>query len=317
MKMMLYGAERYFLEIQANQLIEEHARFAKNNEPIVYDCEQITFSWDQLFEELMTVSFFEPVKVIYCYNPATAISSLSDAQYKMFVEILDNLPEEVIFFLMVESPSYDQRLKLFKLFKKANKLQKVPALNPQSFKKLVLEILNEHELRLNQNQLDMLLQRLPMEVPTINQEIAKLATYPRPITEDVMKSLISRPMADSVFELSRAIMLKDHYNAWRVYQDLLVLKHDPVSLIPAIAWQYRIMFHILHYKSKNLSQYEIKQTLNEHDFAFSKAWQYANQTNKSNVMSLLDQLAVLDQSIKMGKTDKKMGFERFLLEAMR
>lgn len=317
MKMMLYGAERYFLEIQANQMIKTKATFAKNYEPIVYDCERITFAWDQLFEELITVSFFEPVKVIYCYNPASALSSLSDAQFKMFVDILENLPQEVIFFLMVESPSYDQRLKLFKLFKKTNQLYKVSGLDTQTKRKLVQEILNEQKLHLSPMHLDMLINRLPFEVPTIQQEIKKLAAYPLPITDEVIRSLISRPMADSVFDLSKAIMLKDHSNAWRVYEDLLVQKHDPVSLIPAIAWQYRIMFHILHYKSKNATQNEIKQTLNEHSYAFSKAWQYANQTNQASVMSLLDQLAVLDQSIKMGKTDKKMGFERFLLEAMR
>ena len=317
MKRMLYGAERYFLEIQARKLISTHAEFAQDVDPVVYDCERITFEWDQLFEELMTVSFFEPVKVIYCYNPTTALSSLSESQLKMFMEILENLPEEVIFFLMIESPSFDQRLKLFKLFKSANELQKVPALTNYSFRKLVLEILEKQKLRLNPDHLEILIDRLPRQVPSIQQEIAKLASYPLPITEEVIVKLISRPMEDNVFELSEAIMLKDHYNAWRVYQDLLVMKHDPVSLIPAIAWQYRIMFHVLHYKSKNVSKGAIEQTLKEHPYAFSKAWGYANETDMSSVMKLLDQLAVLDQSIKMGKTDKKMGFERFLLEAMR
>jgi DNA polymerase-3 subunit delta len=317
MKMMLYGAERYFLEIQAHQIINKHARFAQGVKPVVYDCEGITFTWDQLFEELMTVSFFEPVKVIYCYNPVATLKNLSDAQFKMFSDIIENLPEEVVFFLMVESPSYDQRLKIFKLFTKTKHFQKVADLNDASFQRLVIKTLKENDLELQPNLLNLLIKRLPMQVPTIQQEIAKLASYPLSITPEVIKSLISRPMADNVFDLSKAIMLKDHNNAWRVYQDLLVLKHDPVSLIPAIAWQYRIMFHILHYKSKNLSHNDIKQTMNEHSFAFDKAWDYANHTSKDSVMVLLDQLAVLDQSIKMGKTDKKMGFERFLLEAMR
>ena len=137
MKMMLYGTERYFLEIHARKLIKTHAEFAQGVDSVVYDCEQITFEWDQLFEELMTVSFFEPVKVIYCYNPTTALGSLSDAQFKMFVNILENLPDEVIFFLMIENPTYDLRLKLFKLFKKANQLQKVPGLEKNSFRRFL------------------------------------------------------------------------------------------------------------------------------------------------------------------------------------
>lgn len=317
MKMMLYGAERYFLDLQAQQLIKKHAEFASNIKPVVYDCERITFAWDHLFEELMTISFFEPSKVIYCYNPSAALSNLSEAQFKMFTQILENLPEEVVFFLMIESPTFDQRLKFFKLFTKTNHTLKVAALDKNNVTPFIIKTLKHHKIELDRSLLNVLVELLPLQVATIQQEIAKLASYPLPITKEVLSSLISRPMADSVFELSAAIMLKDHNNAWRVYQDLLVLKHDPVSLIPAIAWQYRMMFHILHYQSKKMSAYQIKQTMNEHSYAFDKAWGYASKTSKQTVMNLLDQLASLDQSIKMGKTDKKMGFERFLLEAMR
>lgn len=317
MKMMLYGAERYFLEIEAADVIKRIVPSAQSTNPMVYDCERITFSWDQLFEELITVSLFEPVKVIYCYNPTAALANLSDAQFKLFENILVNLPDEVVFFLMIESPTYDQRLKIFKLFTKEKQFKKVSPLDNNSFRKLILEVCASYNLRLQPNHLTMLEDRIPMQVPAVHQEIAKLASYPLPITEDIIKVLITRPMSDSVFELSGAIMQKDHRNAWKVYQDLLILKHDPVSLIPAIAWQYRVMFHILHYKAKKMTRAEIENELGEHRFTFQKAWDYANKTNKRSVMKLLDQLSVLDQSIKMGKTDKKMGFERFLLEAMR
>lgn len=317
MKILLVGSERYFLQEKAAQIIERDYAFAKECEPIVYDCERYMFSWEQLFEELMTVSFFEPQKVIYCLNPVTAYSDLSDAKIKMFVDILETLPEEVLFFMMVEAPSIDQRLKIYKPFIKSKQMIKLASLNHASFRKLVIEMLNENQIVLNPNELDVLISRLPMHVLTLKQEINKLASYPNKITVDVIHSLISKPLADSVFELSKAIMLKNQALAWSVYQDLLILKHDPTSLIPAIAWQYRVIFQILHYKSQKMSQFEIQNVLKEHEYTFSKAWQYATKTDKNTVMNLLDKLATLDQSIKIGKTDKMIGFERFLLEAMR
>lgn len=318
MKMLIYGSERYFLEDKARKVIEEKYAFAQNIDPIVYDCERLTFQWEQLFEELMTVSFFESSKVVYCYNPATSsASSMSDAQHKVFKEICENLPEEVLLFVMIESPSFDQRLKIFKPFISDKSTVKVATPSPSAFRALVIEKLKEKGVTLSSISLNTLLERIPLSVPTLIQEINKLSCYPEDITPEVIIRLISKPMADSVFELSRAIMVKDMQSAWQVYHDLLILKHDPTSLIPAIAWQYRIMFHILHYKQQALNQFEIQQRLNEHDYVFNKAWQYANKTSKPKVIKLLDQLALLDQSIKLGKTDKKMGFERFLLEAMR
>jgi|SRR5690554_992138 DNA polymerase-3 subunit delta len=317
MKVLLYGSERYFLESKATQLINDDYAFANDLEPIVYDCENYMFSWDQLFEELMTVSFFDSHKVIYCLNPVAVYSDLSESKVKEFASLLETLPEEVLFFMMVESPSIDQRLKLYKPFIKSKQAIKIASLNHATFRKLVVDMLDKHQIRLNPIELDTLLTRLPMHVLTLKQEINKLASYPSRITVEVIDALISKPLADSVFELSKAIMLKNHKAAWSVYEDLLVLKHDPTSLIPAIAWQYRIMYQILYYKSLKLNQFAIQQRLDEHEYTFNKAWQYANRTDKETVISLLNQLANLDQSIKMGKTDKKIGFERFLLEAMR
>lgn len=317
MKRLLYGAERYFLQEKATQIVKDECALDFLVQPLLYDCERYMFDWDQLFEELMTVSFFESHKIIYLLNPQAAYSDLTESKSKLLIELLENLPEEVILFLMVETPSFDRRLKIYKPFLQAKEAYKIASLNPLSFKNMVRELCKKENIQLSSVVFEHLISRLPMHVITLQSEINKLSNYPQTITIDVINQLISKPMADSVFELSKAIMLKDHKQAWNVYEDLLILKHDPTSLIPAIAWQYRIMFQILHYKEEKLSQHEIAQQLDEHEYTFNKAWQYANKTTKNKVMGLLDQLATLDQSIKIGKTDKKIGFERFLLEAMR
>jgi DNA polymerase III delta subunit len=69
MKMLIYGSERYFLEDKARKVIKEKYAFAQGIDPVVYDCERLTFQWEQLFEELMTVSFFESSKVVYLFIP--------------------------------------------------------------------------------------------------------------------------------------------------------------------------------------------------------------------------------------------------------
>ena len=317
MKVLLYGAERYLLEKQAQAIIEKKHSYAKDIEPLLFDCENYEFSWNHLMEEILTVSFFEPYKIIYCINPQAVLSDLSQASLNQLLDLLEHLGDDVLFFMMVDQPSYDKRLKLFKLFSKNREVLEVASLNYRDFRNIVITSLKEHNLHLGNVELDALLDRLDMHVLSLQQEIKKLATYPGKLSVDVIDELIAKPISENVFDLSKAIMLKDYKGTWSIYQKLLIQKYDQTALIPAIAWQYRIMHHILHYKQEDLSQFEIQKRLKEHDYTFRKAWEYANKTSKDTVEKLINELAQLDQAIKGGLTDKKIGFERFLLEAMK
>ena len=95
------------------------------------------------------------------------------------------------------------------------------------------------------------------------------------------------------------------------------LKHDPVALIPSIAWQLRLMFQVLLLQRERLSSFEIRERLNENDFVLSKAIEYAKGSSVERIVDLLEHLASLDQQIKSGKVDKKFGFELFMIEATR
>jgi len=98
---------------------------------------------------------------------------------------------------------------------------------------------------------------------------------------------------------------------------LQVLKYDPVALVPSIAWQLRVMFQILVYKRERISDMDIRDKLGVHEYVFSKALGYARMTNLDRVCELLEMLAQLDQKIKTGLINGTMGFELFLIEAMR
>ena len=317
MKVLLYGAERYLLENKAKAMLNDEHAYAASIEPLLFDCENYEFDWNHFMEELMTVSFFDAHKVVYCINPQAELANLNDYQMNALLEILDNLSEDVLLFVMVDAPSYDRRLKFFKHFSKNKEVIQVPSLSYRDFKTLVVSELAKNNLALGQLELDALTERLPLHVLSIKQEIKKLASYPYPLDVDAINALISKPISENVFDLSKAIILKDYETCWTIYDHLLIQKYDQTALIPAIAWQYRIMHHILHYQSEKLSRFEIQSRLKEHEYTFKKGWEYASKTNKADVEKLLNQLAQLDQAIKMGKTDKKIGFERFLLEAMK
>jgi DNA polymerase-3 subunit delta len=77
------------------------------------------------------------------------------------------------------------------------------------------------------------------------------------------------------------------------------------------------MLQIFELKERGMSYSTMNQILNENPYAFDKAVEYTRFASHQSVKQLLMMLSALDVSIKQGKQDKKIGFERFLLESVR
>lgn len=314
---VLYGSDRYFLDAKVRELcLKDQA--TQQLKPLVYDASRPGFSYDFLFEEIMTVSLFESSKCVVLVNPlAQHAQSMSVAQHNTWKQICSQLPKEVELFVLIEASRFDSKDKVIAPALAHGKKLEVPGLKTHQMQAIIKQISKEKGLKIDEQTLAYLATQLPTYMPTILNELEKLASYPDAVSKQVIRSLIKQPLQDNVFELSKAIMIKNLTLAYQIYQDLTTLKHDPVSLIPAIAWQYRLMFQILNYQQQKLSIAAIKEKLQISDYVFDKALQYASLTNQQQVMELLDSLAQLDQDIKTGRKDKQLGFEMFLIQAMR
>lgn len=323
MNVVITGSDRFFVKQKAKEWVEKNEKSAKGIEPAVFDGYSANFSWDELFEEIQTVSFFSDIKIIELINPPgfTLKNFDNPTVSKTWTALIESMPKEVIMLILFENDKINKTAEMTKPLVK-NKGKNTVWIEVEKIKKSEFESLIRRECSLRQIQLDdvkmkYLIERLPKQVESCMRELDKLSLFPDKIDQKVLDVLISKPLEDNVFDLSAAVVSKDLARALRIYKDLQVLKYDPVALVPSIAWQLRVIFQILLYKRERISDFEIQDKLGVHEFVFSKALGYARLTNLDRVCELLEMLAQLDLKIKSGLINGPMGFELFLIEAMR
>jgi DNA polymerase-3 subunit delta len=323
MNVVITGSDRFFLKQKAKEWIDKNEKSAKGIEPAVFDGYSASFNWDELFEEIQTISFFSDIKVIELINPPGFTLKTSDNQslLKTWTSLIESMPKEVILLILFENDKMNKTADMTKpLVKNKGKNTvwlEVAKISKSEYESIIRRQCLVRQIKLDDDKMSHLLKRLPKQIETCMRELDKLALFPDVIDKKVLDVLISKPLEDNVFDLSAAVVSKDLGTALRIYKDLQVLKYDPVALVPSIAWQLRVMFQILVYKKERFSDEDIREKLGVHDFVFSKALGYARMTNLDRVCELLEMLAQLDQKIKTGLINGPMGFELFLIEAMR
>jgi DNA polymerase III subunit delta len=323
MNVVITGSDRFFLKQKAKEWVEKNEKSAKGIEPAVFDGYSASFDWDELFEEIQTVSFFSDIKVIELINPPgfTLKNFENSAILHTWTTLIESMPKEVILFVLFENDKMNKTAEMTKpLVKNKGKNTvwiEVAKISKIEYESIIRRQCQVRQITLDDDKMKHLLNRLPKQIETCMRELDKLALFQGVIDKKVLDVLISKPLEDNVFDLSAAVVSKDLATALRIYKDLQVLKYDPVALVPSIAWHLRVMFQILVYKRERMSDIDIREKLGVHEYVFSKALGYSRMTNLDRVCELLEMLAQLDQKIKTGLINGPMGFELFLIEAMR
>ena len=131
--------------------------------------------------------------------------------------------------------------------------------------------------------------------------------------EDV-RAVVSKPLEENAFELVSAIMKKDQQKAVHIYKDLMVNNEEPVKLIVLIANQMRLLMQVKTLDRKGYNDQEIAKILGINPFRLRYIRADASQYDIQDLMSKLNDLALLDTNIKKGMVDKKLGLELFLMK---
>ena len=207
----------------------------------------------------------------------------------------------------------DARKKIVKKVQKTCKVLQYRKLDEQGKQSYVQEQVKKRSLQIEPSAMQALLRRLPLDIRTIQTEMEKLELYGGVISSDVVERLVTRPLEEDVFQLVNAVVDRDLRKSFHMWQGLCVLNKDAIYLIALLAAQFRFLYEVkalmLHGKGKDA----IKDELKAHPYRVQLAMKTAQRLGIGYLMHILEQLATLDQNLKAGRLDKKLGFEMFLL----
>ncbi|MEG0238800.1 DNA polymerase III subunit delta [Anaerorhabdus sp.] len=318
MNYLILGSESFLLRKELKKIIAQNGNDSNSMDTIFYDGQSSDFSIHTVLEDCNTPPFFNEKKTVIVNNPTflSAQKSLSDNEIASLEKYLKNAAydADLIFYGDV---TVDKRKKIVKLIQSNARCYQFDRLSPQDFKTYVLKNIKENHIELTSDGKEELLSRLPSDLENFHSELEKMILYGKPMNKNDVMHLISRPLDEDVFHLVNDVVSRNIKGALHLWNDLFVLNKDPIYLVALLASQFRLLYQVKTYLDMGQSEKDIVKELKVHPYRVTKAIESLRGLSKDRCLDILNALAELDQSFKMGLLDKKVGFELFLIRTAR
>lgn len=304
---LIYGEEDYFINKEIDKIKNNNSDY----EVVNYDMTLNNIS-DALEDALMG-SLFSSSKLIICTNAYFLTGTKCEIEHKID-DLLKYLTIESdnILVIAVNSDTLDNRKKIVKELNKF-KVVKCDKLKPNELNKFVKEYCKNNNYKINEDAVNLVLERLNDNLYIITSELDKMFLYKEDnvITKSDVKEVISRVINTNIFDLINAIVEKNIDKALFVYDDLMLMNEEEIKLIVTLANQFRLIYQVKSMFKSGYSEADISKSLGVHPYRIK----LANSVNISmdNVVKILRDLALLDENIKTGKANKREVFLEFIL----
>lgn len=293
-----------------NQVIDQKDDFNY----CVFDFEENSF--EEIVDSLQTPSFSSLNKVVIAKNPYF----IKDSKVKLpftnemstLEEYINNPNEYSELIIICPLKYYNAKSKFISLIEKKGEVINLLFEDEQDFKSYGLQLINKTQIDISDDALELLLLRCENDVCKLEREIAKLAIYNEKIDVEIISKMVARPLQDNVFELSNALLKKDRTKIMKIYNDLKLLKVEPIQLIAMLASQFRIMLQVAILKKEYKKDDEIASILKINPYRVKISSRHLINYSIEDIKNVLVELATLDAKIKTGEYDRYVEFELFL-----
>lgn len=314
MKIVIYGEENFLMNQKLEMFKKEFSCNEDNMNFSVYRGDED--SMEIVYEDLITPPFFTEKKLVVLKNPIFLTSKKikkDEGTLSYFEKCLDIEDENIIFLIYYYGNDFDERKKSVKRLRKEAKFYEFEKMNYYKLSDSIRQAIKNRGATIDEDALELLINRIDENLNQAILEVDKLCLYDKHITKNVVDSLVSKPLDENVFSLTSAILQKDQQKMFAVYKDLMVLNEEVIKLIVLISRQMRLMYQVKLLDRKGYTDKEIGKILAINPYRLKYLRQEGKAFDISELLRCLDELAILDEQIKTGKIDKKLGLELFMM----
>lgn len=299
---LLYGTEKYLIDLEINKIIKQHKIDEINI--IKYDLDIDFFK--EVIDDCQTISLFSNKKLIIVDNPFTELSKEDENLLENYINSpnLDTI-------LILRCSKLDERKKIIKLLMKK---VTVKEFNNTNLIEKVKNMFDDFDIK--NDTINLLIERVGSDLNLLHNEIEKIKIYKdndKNITKEDIISLTHKNIDLDVFKLIDNIVNHDKEKSLELYNELLKNGSEPIAIIVMLANQFRIMYQAKELIKKGYTEKDIASTINIHPYRVKLALQNSRSYNSKVLLKYLSDLAQLDIDIKSGNIDKNLGLELFIL----
>lgn len=317
---LLLGSESY---LQSTFISSLTAALSAADELDVMHIDLNVDTIQAVLDEAELYSFFTEYRLIIVENVtflnAHPNQKLSDSEQKQLIAYLDNPNPNSIVVWRVSADELDKRKKITKAFSTKSTIVDVAAIKEQDVKHYLNSYIQENKLKITSDALNELLNRVQSNLSTAMLEIVKLKSYAisgKEVSIDVVQQLVPRVLESDVFELTNALLSRKAAKAKQIYDDLILMKHEPIAILALLISQFRLMLQVKLLSSTGQLEQNIASQLGVHPYRVKLASQLAVKYSLKDIQRFYQQLIETDFQMKTGIGDKEMYFYLLMTQFM-
>lgn len=311
----------YLISSNSIHLIEDEIKkIVKDNPYTTFDLNNVLI--DDVLEEASYFSLFDEIKYIVCKNANifgsskknSSEESTSKKDSRLIKYLEDSNPNTVLIFTI--NGKVDSKKKIVKTIKDRYELIEIPDLKPKEMFNKINELLKKDNYRIDSDTLYYIINNSLNNYDLIINEIDKIKLYyqdKKEIKYDDVINIVSKNLEDNNFKFIEVVMNKNIKEAFKMYDDLMVQKVEPIMLMVMIAKEIRNT--LLTKMMSNKSRSEIMKVLGyNYDFQLDKVINYTRMYTVKDLEDYLVLISDFDYKIKRGKITNKLALQMLILQ---
>lgn len=310
---VFYGDEAYLKKYYLNELLNS----ILTKESMLMNLD--TFdgkkcSVEAIYDTLTTLPFMSEYRVIVI-NDSMLINAGRKDDTEKLSNYLEQIPENTII-IFIES-QIDKRIKLYKKLAKLGRVIEFNTPNESELVKWVNNILVKSDKTISYENAVYLLHTVTHNMDSILLELNKLIDY-KDISKEIKKEDIEliciKSLEIKIFDLVDAVINKNINHALSIYNNLLLMKEQPIMILSMIARQFRLVLQCKKLKETVSSVNEISNILGLHSFVVTNCLKQSNNFTVVALVNALRECLEVDIDIKTGKKTDKLAVEMLIIK---
>ena len=305
---LIYGDDNGLIENQVTEIINK-LNIDKDN-IVTYSLNNT--SMEDIILEASMFSMFGTNKVIVV-NDANCFKDKVD-NIEVLEEYFDKYNHDnYLIFTLNGKP--DTRKKVYKLIDKMGSVISVK--NDKDYLyNYVNKYISDNNYQMSSNNIIYFLSKVGSDINNIKNELDKLMIYKdndhNILKEDIDEMVIVN-IDDEIFALTDAVINGDISNSMRLYNFFINHNYEQVQIIALLGSQFHFLFQVKRLYNQGKYKDDIAKILEVHPYrvklALGKIYSYSEEL----LLSYISKLADMDKNIKLGKIDKGLALELFLI----
>jgi len=184
------------------------------------------------------------------------------------------------------------------------RVQRVERLVPFEVKGWIGARARLHDVVLQPDAMDALAFALGPDTERIENEVQKLGAYAggAPVTAADVRALVSGAIESDIFELTKAVVQRNHRVAVPLLERLLGDGNAPQQILALLLWQFRVLLFASR-SPTNQDAEKIAKAIRSSPGAIFRYVQYARGVSQADITRAYESLYATDISIKTGRAD--------------